>query len=126
MPQPVVVLIEVLLEMDPGRRFQNPAELLKAMPIITGAIDTRRRITRHILQETPSAASRVGTHKPPGRLASLSRSAPAFGVSVEGLESTDRERYLDLAVFPEDQPIPERALSVLSKRREKDLLMLNA
>jgi hypothetical protein len=51
---------------------------------------------------------------------------PAFEVSVEGLESTDRERYLDLAVFPEDQPIPERALSVLSKRREKDLLMLNA
>src|SRR3984893_15566769 len=27
--QPVVVLLEVLLEKDPGRRFQNPAELLK-------------------------------------------------------------------------------------------------
>ena len=26
-PQPVVVLLEVLLEKDPGRRFQNPAEL---------------------------------------------------------------------------------------------------
>src|ERR1700736_3558735 len=33
--QPVVVLLEVLLEKDPGRRFQNPAELLKAMPTIT-------------------------------------------------------------------------------------------
>src|SRR6202162_5437372 len=30
-PQPVVVLIEVLLEKDPGRRFQSPAELLKAI-----------------------------------------------------------------------------------------------
>ena len=56
-PQPVVVLIEVLLEKDPGRRFQNPAELLKAIPMITGAIDTRRRITRHILHKTPSTAS---------------------------------------------------------------------
>ena len=45
----------------------------------------------------------------------------AFEVSVEGLESADRERYLDLALFPEDQPVPESALSVLWKRREKDL-----
>src|SRR6201985_1027932 len=40
-PHPVVVLIEVLLEKDPGRRFQSPAELLKAIPTITGAIDIR-------------------------------------------------------------------------------------
>jgi len=53
-PQPVVVLIEVLLEKDPARRFQNPAELLKAMPTITGAIDTRRRITRQSLHKKPS------------------------------------------------------------------------
>jgi eukaryotic-like serine/threonine-protein kinase len=31
-PQPVVVLLEVLLEKDPARRFQAPAELLKAIP----------------------------------------------------------------------------------------------
>ena len=68
-PQPVVVLLEVLLEKDPARRFQTPAELLKAMPTITGAIDARRRITRQSLQKTPPAASRVGTRKPPARLA---------------------------------------------------------
>src|SRR5271165_692846 len=67
-PQPVVVLVGVLLEKDPGRRFQNPAELLKAMPTITDAIDARRRITRQSLQKTPSTASRVGTRKPPTRL----------------------------------------------------------
>jgi serine/threonine protein kinase len=53
-PQPVVVLIEVLLEKDPARRFQTSAELLKAMPTITGAIDTRRKNTRQNLQKTPS------------------------------------------------------------------------
>src|SRR5208337_4418834 len=43
-PQPVVVLLEVLLEKDPGRRFQNPTEFLEAIPTITGAIDARRSI----------------------------------------------------------------------------------
>jgi WD40 repeat protein len=37
----------------------------------------------------------------------------AIEVSVEGLDTADRERYLDLAVFPEDQSIPEEALRVL-------------
>ena len=54
-PQPVVVLLEVLLEKDPARRFQTPAELLKAMPTITGAIDAGRKITRQSLQKTTSA-----------------------------------------------------------------------
>jgi eukaryotic-like serine/threonine-protein kinase len=40
-PQPVVVLLDVLLEKNPGRRFQNPGEVLKAIPTITGAIDER-------------------------------------------------------------------------------------
>jgi hypothetical protein len=44
----------------------------------------------------------------------------AIEVSVEGLESADRERYLDLAVFPEDQPIPEEALRVLWNLDEAD------
>ena len=58
-PQPVVVLLEVLLEKDPARRFQNPTELLKAMPTITGAIDARRRITRQSFQKTPSRRLRA-------------------------------------------------------------------
>ena len=41
-------------------------------------------------------------------------------VSVEALERADRERYLDLAVFPEDQPIPEEALRVLWNLDEAD------
>jgi serine/threonine protein kinase len=45
-PQPVVVLLETLLEKDPGRRFQNPAELLKAIPTIIGDTDDNRRYRR--------------------------------------------------------------------------------
>jgi WD40 repeat protein/serine/threonine protein kinase len=66
--QPVVVLLEVLLEKDPVRRFQNPTELLKAMPTITGAVDTGRRITRQRLQKTLSTTSRAPrTCKPHGK-----------------------------------------------------------
>jgi serine/threonine protein kinase/predicted ATPase len=66
-PQPVVVLIEALLEKDPRRRFQDPAELLKAIPRITGAIDAGHRITRQNLQKTPSTASRAVTGEAPKR-----------------------------------------------------------
>jgi tetratricopeptide (TPR) repeat protein len=87
--QPVVVLIEVLLEKDPRRRFQNPAELLKAIATITGAIEARHRITRQNFQKTPSAASRVGTRKRPARLApekiSVAR-LPVTGSDVFGRE----------------------------------------
>jgi serine/threonine protein kinase len=66
-PQPVVVLLEKLLEKDPAQRFRTPDELLKGMPTITGAIDAGRRITRQSLQKTPYTASRVGTRKPPAK-----------------------------------------------------------
>ena len=63
-PQPVVLLIKVLLEKDPGGRFKNPAELLKALPTVTAAIDARRPLTRQGLQKVPLAASGVVTRKP--------------------------------------------------------------
>ena len=88
-PQPVVVLLEKLLEKDPAQRFQTPTELLKAIPTITGAIDARRRITRQSLQKTPSTASRVGTRKPPARLGPKKISVarlPVTGSDVFGRE----------------------------------------
>ena len=69
-PQPVAVLIEILLEKDPALRFQTPTELLKAISAITGAFDARRRITRQSLLKTLSMSSHVGTRK------LLARSAP--------------------------------------------------
>jgi serine/threonine protein kinase len=88
-PQPMVVLIEMLLDKDPRRRFQNPADLLKAMPTITGAIDAQRRITRQSLQKTLSSASRVETRKrparPPPKNISIAR-LPVTGSDVFGRE----------------------------------------
>ena len=68
-PQPVVVLLEKLLEKDPRQRFQNPTELLKAISMITGALEAGRRVTRQSLQETPSTAFAVGVRKRSTRLA---------------------------------------------------------
>jgi serine/threonine protein kinase len=88
-PQALVVLLETLLEKGPGQRFQNPGDLLKAIPTITGAIDARRKITRKGLQKTPSSASRVGTRKLSARVApkkiSLAR-LPVTGSDVFGRE----------------------------------------
>jgi serine/threonine protein kinase len=88
-PQPVVVLLEALLEKDPGQRFQSPAEVLKAIPTIIRAIDARRRITRQNLHQTPSAASRFGTRELPKRLEPKKISVarlPVTGSDVFGRE----------------------------------------
>ena len=68
LPQPVVALLEVLLEKDPGRRFQNPAELLKAMLTITDSINAGRTIIHQGLHKMPANVSSVATNKPPARL----------------------------------------------------------
>jgi serine/threonine protein kinase/predicted ATPase len=88
-PQPVVCLLEVLLEKDPARRFQNPAELLKAIPRITGAIDDQRRISRQNLQKTPSTASRAGARQLSAKLRPQEISVarlPVTGSDVFGRE----------------------------------------
>jgi hypothetical protein len=66
-PQPVVSLIEVLLDKDPKRRFQTPAELLKALPTITGAIDEGRTITYQSLRQMHAGDSYGLTGKAPRR-----------------------------------------------------------
>jgi tetratricopeptide (TPR) repeat protein len=88
-PQPVIVLIEVLLEKDPARRIQNPAELLKVMPTVVSAFEAGRRITRHSLQTTAPAASRARTRGPPARLGPKKISVarlPVTGIDLFGRE----------------------------------------
>ena len=88
-PQPVVVLLEKLLEKDPAQRFQTPNELLKAIPTITDAVEAPHGISRQNLQKTPSTASRVETRKRPTRLGpkkiSIAR-LPITGSDVFGRE----------------------------------------
>ncbi len=66
-PQPVVALIEVLLEKDPKRRFQTPAELLELLPTVAGAIEEGRTITYHSLRHMPAGDSYALTRKTPKR-----------------------------------------------------------
>jgi hypothetical protein len=88
-PQPLVVLLEALLEKDPGQRFQDPGELLKAIPTITERIEAGRRITRDGLHKMPATTSRPGTRKPPARQGpkkiSIAR-LPVTGSDVFGRE----------------------------------------
>jgi tRNA A-37 threonylcarbamoyl transferase component Bud32 len=90
LPQPLILLLEVLLEKDPIERFQNPTELLNAIPTVAGAIDAGRPVTRQSLRERPSAASRLRNRSPqvvsaPERI-SLAR-LPVTGGDVFGREA---------------------------------------
>jgi serine/threonine protein kinase len=66
-PQPVVILLEVLLAKDPVQRFQTPTELLKVMPTITDAIDLGLTITHQRLRKMPSADLRASPRRPKSR-----------------------------------------------------------
>jgi serine/threonine protein kinase len=66
-PQPVVSFLEVLLDKDPGRRFQTPTELLKALPTITGAIEGGGTITYQSMGQTPEKDSYLIARKLPAR-----------------------------------------------------------
>ena len=105
-PQPVVSLIEVLLDKDPKRRFQTPAELLNALPTITGAIDEGLTITYQSLRSRRDRDSYSVTRKPPARLGpehiSIAR-LPVTGSDIFGRE--DDSAFLDGSWANEDTNI---------------------
>jgi Protein kinase domain len=49
-PQPVAILLEVLLEKDPTIRFQSPTQFLNALPTVMRAMNADRPITRKSLE----------------------------------------------------------------------------
>jgi serine/threonine protein kinase len=55
LPEPVTALIEVLLEKDPKRRLQTPAQLLQLMPTITNALEEGQTFTYQSLRQTAVA-----------------------------------------------------------------------
>jgi len=44
-PQPIIALLEVLLKKEPTQRLQTPTKLLEAIPKVTEALDSGRRVT---------------------------------------------------------------------------------
>jgi hypothetical protein len=97
-PQPLVVLLEALLEKDPGRRFQNPGDLLKAIPTITARIDAGRRITREALHKMPPAAAPARTRRPPPKPAPRKISIAKLPVTGSDLFGREEDiAFLDRA-----------------------------
>jgi WD40 repeat protein/serine/threonine protein kinase len=47
-PQPLVLLLEVLLEKEPARRFQSPAELLKVLPMVRDTVEAGKSLAKTI------------------------------------------------------------------------------
>jgi tetratricopeptide (TPR) repeat protein len=52
-PQPIVILLEALLEKDPRRRLQSPSKFLEVMPLITGAVSAGLPINSQSLRKLP-------------------------------------------------------------------------
>ena len=88
-PQPVVSLIEVLLDKDPSRRFQTPGELLKVVPTISSAIEEGGTITYQCLGQPPdrdfSSAGRQSPARPDPENISIAR-LPVTGSDLFGRE----------------------------------------
>ena len=88
-PQLVVSLLEVLLNKDPAQRSQTPAELLQAMPTITGAIEDGRTVTYPSLGQKRDRDFSSAARQPLARVGpaniSLAR-LPVTGSNVFGRE----------------------------------------
>jgi serine/threonine protein kinase/Tfp pilus assembly protein PilF len=57
-PQPVIALLETLLEKDPAHRFQSPTELLAAIPRVSEAVNGGRNMTADQLRCGAEEAAR--------------------------------------------------------------------
>ena len=97
-PQPVVALIEMLLEKDPRMRFQTPAELLELMPTIADAIEEGHTITYQSLRQMPAGDSYALTRKAPRRRAPEKISVARLPVTESDIFGREEDiAFLDAA-----------------------------
>ena len=82
-PQPIVVLLQVLLEKDPKWRFQSPTELLNAMAKVTVAITARRSVTHQYLRKVTDEQLAIG-----------SKTISAFSRLITAIGSPNARRVL--------------------------------
>jgi tetratricopeptide (TPR) repeat protein len=98
LPQPFVVLVEVLLNKNPWRRFQTPAELLKVMPTVTNAINRGCTITQQSLQQTLAGDAYVAAHGSPLQLGPKKISIAALPITGSDLFGREEDMaFLDAA-----------------------------
>jgi serine/threonine protein kinase len=58
-PQPIVAMVEALLEKDPRCRLQSPSKFREALPIMVDAINAGRPISSQHLRELPEGVARI-------------------------------------------------------------------
>lgn len=92
LPQPLVVLLEVLLEKDPAQRVQSPAELLKAIQAIAAAVDSGCSITAQDLKA--SSGGQLTAVQKSGKFQEAFRIRQGFGGQVKALFRSFRVRRL--------------------------------
>ena len=97
-PQPIVVLLERLLEKDPARRFQNPAELLDVIPSVINSIDGGRTVTYHNLAKVSAGSADLFTHRRHGGHAPEKVSIARLPVTGSDMFGRDEDiEFLDQA-----------------------------
>src|SRR5271165_1968731 len=95
-PQPLAVLLEMLLQKDPAKRPQSPAELLKEMATIRVAIEAGRRIAHQGLQKTPPPDSVAVTRRAPARLGPRKISVARLPITGSGIFGREEDvAFLD-------------------------------
>jgi serine/threonine protein kinase/Tfp pilus assembly protein PilF len=82
-PQPVIALLEVLLEKDPADRLQTPTELLQAIAQVTEALDSGRRPT---VDELRSGAGEAAQSAGSDRDSAIRNRSRQFSVGLAGFD----------------------------------------
>jgi predicted ATPase len=97
--EPAIVLLEVLLDKDPMRRFQTPAELLKFMPMIADAIARGQTITAQSLLRTAVVESHTGARGWPTKLGPKRISVARLPITGSDVFGRDEDiAFLDAAL----------------------------
>jgi serine/threonine protein kinase len=111
-PKQVVPLLELLLEKDPGQRFQTPNDLLKALAVVTDALNSGHRLTKDELRSKaasaalPKASTLLSPAKRDKRVRSFTWLAVALGVvALFGLFLFSNHRA--------EPPLAEKGIAVL-------------
>jgi TolB-like protein/Flp pilus assembly protein TadD len=92
LPRPVVVLLQVLLEKDPGQRIQTPVEVLKAIELVKAAIDAGRFVNREDLRAISDR--QLAPPQKSERVQEPVRPRPGYAGQLKALFTTSRGRYL--------------------------------
>jgi predicted ATPase len=98
LPQPIITLLEALLEKDPERRIRSPIELLKAISLTTSVIEAGRTIGKKRLLETPLADLDAAIPNRPTRLGPERISVARLPITASNVFGREEDiEFLDAA-----------------------------